>query len=122
MTHDIPDNNKPVDKNIGTFLDAEKIRQELNALPIHVPNTTDDDIKGKKNLSNSQEAAKGMAASMSIVSGVMVGGLLGYGFDCLFNTLPFATVIMIPIGMIAGFRNMIRSLDSDKNHKPKETK
>ena len=120
----MPNNNddKTTVNFTGTFLDAEKIRQQLNALPIHVPDTKNDDIKDKKNLSNSQEAAKGMAASMNIVSGVMVGGLLGYGFDYLFHTLPFGTVIMIPIGMIAGFRNMIRSLNSDKNDKPKETK
>jgi ATP synthase protein I len=107
------DNNNN-NKNSGSLTEAENIRNQLNALPIQ-DNDTNHAQEVKK--SNNQYAAKGFAASMNIVSGVMVGGFMGYGFDYLFHTLPFGTVIMIPIGMIAGFRNMIRSLESDTNKK-----
>jgi F0F1-type ATP synthase assembly protein I len=110
------DNNKDtfrVDK-YGTFADAEKIRQELNTLPIQ---NVDTDIKVTKKIHNSQDAAKGLAASSHIVSGVVVGGLLGYGLDILCHSVPIFTAIMIPVGMIAGFRNMIRTLDSDDKNR-----
>ncbi len=108
----IPDNDNK--KNSGSLTEAENIRNQLNALPIQY----DDAIhKQEVKKSNNQDAAKGFSASMNIVSGVMVGGFIGYGFDYLFHTLPFGTVIMIPIGMIAGFRNMIRSLDGDTDSK-----
>lgn len=107
--------NQPTDKKPLSFADAEKIRQELNALPIQCDDTDKDiDEKSEKEKkAYGQDAAKGLAASMQVISGVMVGGFLGYGFDYIFHTLPFGTVIMIPIGMLAGFRNMIRSLESD---------
>lgn len=106
---DISDNEKP---NYGTFGDAEKIRRSLNELPID--NSILED-KPKKVTANPSDVGKGLVASMSIVSGVLVGGLLGYGLDIVFNTKPFFMVIMFPIGMIAGFRNMLRTLDNDKD-------
>jgi|GEM_PF-3827347 len=104
----------PQKKDIMTHLEeAEAIRQQLNDL--HIPKP---DIKQTADRNpTGHQAAKGFAASMHIVSGVLVGGLLGYGFDILCNTSPFGLVIMLPIGMAAGFRNMIRTLDADDKEK-----
>lgn len=104
--------NQSSHPKLSTFSDAEEIRKKLNELPVQ--DDTSETLKKNKS-SNNQDAAKGLAASMHIVSGVLVGGLIGYGFDYLFDTLPFGTVVMFPIGMIAGFRNMIRSLDNNKD-------
>lgn len=104
-------------KNRTSFSEAEKIRQQLNDLPIQYDDTQ---TTAENKRPSGQDAAKGFAASMHVVSGVMVGGFLGYGFDYLFQTLPFGTVIMIPIGMIAGFRNMIRSL-GDNTTQPEKS-
>lgn len=107
-----------LDKNLMTKLaEAEKIRQELNALPI-----PEDKADKKQARPSGQDAAKGFAASMHIVSGVLVGGLLGYGFDYLVGTKPFGMVIMFPIGMLAGFRNMIRALNTPENTATEEAK
>ncbi len=100
----LPNNDNK--KNNGSLTEAENIRNQLNALPIQYDDVIhEQEVKKPHN----QDAAKGFAASMNIVSGVVVGGFIGYGFDYLFYTFPFGTVIMMPIGMIAGFRNMIRS-------------
>jgi F0F1-type ATP synthase assembly protein I len=100
-----------IDKKLMPKLEeAEKIHQELKNLPIPC-NEAEKIIIHK---SSGQQAAKGFAASMNVVSGVLVGGLIGYGLDVFLNTSPYAMVILFPIGMIAGFRNMIRSLD-EKN-------
>jgi F0F1-type ATP synthase assembly protein I len=106
------DTKSPIISHHETFGDAEKIRQQLNELPVE-----DVDIKKKdtQKISNNQDAVKGLTASMHIVSGVLVGGLLGYGLDVVCHTVPFFTVIMFPIGMIAGFRNMLRTLDAECN-------
>ncbi len=106
------------DKEKHSLEEAEKIREQLKSLSIKETET----LTHNRHKPNGQEAARGLAASMHIVSGVMVGGFLGYGFDYIFNTLPFGTAIMIPVGMIAGFRNMICSLDNESDNKDKEHK
>jgi ATP synthase protein I len=106
--------NNPANDNLKKhntltdFSEAEKIRAELHKLDIKETNQKE---KTQKTQSSAGDMAKGMTASMHVVSGVLVGGLIGYGFDIFANSLPFATVIMLPIGLAAGFRNMIKTLD-----------
>ena len=42
---------------------------------------------------------------LSMVCAVAVGGLLGYGADRLFHTLPVLTIIGLFLGVAAGFRS-----------------
>lgn len=103
-------NDHGENKNKTTFSDAEKIRQQLNDLPI------DDYIEKHtaKPKTTVNQATKGYAAVMHVVSGILVGALMGYGIDHFANTLPVFTAILIPLGMIAGFKNMIRALKENE--------
>ena len=38
--------------------------------------------------------AKGYRLASEFVAGTLVGGLIGYGFDWLFGTLPFGLIIL----------------------------
>lgn len=53
--------------------------------------------------------AKGYRLASEFVAGTLVGGLVGYGFDRLFGTLPFGLIIFLLLGFGAGILNMARA-------------
>jgi len=53
--------------------------------------------------------AKGYRLASEFVAGTLVGGLVGYGFDWLFGTLPFGLIIFLLLGFGAGILNMARA-------------
>lgn len=52
--------------------------------------------------------AMGRAGVMGLhfVSGIFVGGLMGYGVDHWFTTAPWGLLIGLMFGIAAGFRNV----------------
>lgn len=61
----------------------------------------------------SMQDASGYARGYKLVSefaaGTLVGGLIGYGFDWLFGTLPFGLIFFLLLGFGAGFLNLVRA-------------
>ena len=53
--------------------------------------------------------AKGYRLASEFVAGTLVGGLIGYGIDWLFGTLPFGLIIFLLLGFGAGFLNLARA-------------
>ncbi len=47
---------------------------------------------------------------LHLVSGVIVGVLIGYYLDKFFNTSPWLTIIFFFFGLAAGFRNMYKDV------------
>ena len=47
---------------------------------------------------------------LHLVSGVVVGVLIGYLLDKYFNTSPWLTIIFFFLGIGAGFRNMYKDV------------
>lgn len=45
---------------------------------------------------------------LNLVLATFVGLAMGYGLDKLFNTSPWLTIIFLLLGIIAGFRELIR--------------
>lgn len=52
--------------------------------------------------------ATGLRVSSELVAGVLVGGFLGWSIDRWLGTRPFGLLIMLMIGMVAGFWNVYR--------------
>lgn len=61
------------------------------------------------NLDSASGYAKGYRFIAEFVAGTLVGGLIGYGVDWLFGTLPFGLIIFLLLGFGAGILNMARS-------------
>lgn len=62
----------------------------------------------------------GLKISLDFVASVVVGVLIGLGFDMLFNSKPIFFLIFLIFGIAAGFMNMYRSiliLEKNKIHK-----
>jgi ATP synthase protein I len=53
--------------------------------------------------------ARGFQLSSELIAGVVVGALLGWGFDRLLSTSPFGLIVFLLIGFVAGVLNVIRS-------------
>ena len=47
---------------------------------------------------------------MDLFSGVLLGGLLGYGLDVFFGTKPFVFIVFLILGFCAGVRNVFKSM------------
>jgi ATP synthase protein I len=68
--------------------------------------------------SNAYQAAsgysKGYRLASEFVAGVLVGGLLGYGLDWLFGTLPLFLIVLLLFGFAAGILNMSRAANREQ--------
>ncbi len=53
--------------------------------------------------------SRGYRLVSEFVAGILVGGLLGYGLDYIFHTLPLFFIIFLLAGFGAGMVNMSRS-------------
>ena len=53
--------------------------------------------------------ARGFKLSSELIAGVVVGALIGWGFDRLLSTSPFGLIVFFLLGFVAGVLNVIRS-------------
>ena len=53
--------------------------------------------------------ALGFRLSSELIAGVIVGALLGWGFDHLLSTSPWGLIVFVLLGFIAGVVNVVRS-------------
>ena len=53
--------------------------------------------------------AIGFRLSSELIAGVIVGGLLGWGFDHLLSTSPWGLIAFVLLGFTAGVVNVVRS-------------
>jgi ATP synthase protein I len=53
--------------------------------------------------------ALGFRLSSELIAGVVVGALIGWGFDRLLSTSPFGLIVFVLLGFVAGVVNVIRS-------------
>ena len=52
---------------------------------------------------------------INLVLSTFVGLAIGYGLDSLFNTSPWLTLIFLILGIIAGFRELLRLASRQDN-------
>jgi ATP synthase protein I len=53
--------------------------------------------------------AVGLRLSTELVAGVLVGALLGWGFDRFLSTSPWGLIVFLLLGFTAGVMNVMRS-------------
>jgi ATP synthase protein I len=53
--------------------------------------------------------AIGFRMSSELVAGVVVGAVIGWGFDRLLSTSPFGLIVFVLLGFVAGVVNVVRS-------------
>lgn len=58
---------------------------------------------------NASGAAAAFGHSVAMLVAVAVGGIIGYWIDIALGTRPWALLIFLVFGMVAGFLNIIRA-------------
>src|SRR5437899_5501396 len=53
--------------------------------------------------------ARGFRLSSELIAGVVVGAVIGWGFDRLLSTSPWGLIVFFLLGFVAGVVNVIRS-------------
>ena len=53
--------------------------------------------------------AVGLRLSSELVAGVVVGTILGWGFDRALSTSPWGLIVFMLLGFVAGVINVMRS-------------
>src|ERR1700739_3401516 len=53
--------------------------------------------------------ARGFRLSTEVIEGVVVGAVIGWGFDRLLSTSPFGLIVFFLLGFAAGVVNVMRS-------------
>ena len=65
--------------------------------------------KPQTSMADASAYARGYKLVSEFAAGTLVGGLIGYGIDWLFGTLPFGLIIFLLLGFGAGFLNLARA-------------
>lgn len=97
------------DKDQGSFeqrLEAARRRAGLEPQPPgnEVPRGAND----------SKALTLAMRLGVELVAAMAVAVAIGYGLDRLLHTAPWFMIAFVPIGAIAGFRNLMRALGPSK--------
>jgi ATP synthase protein I len=81
---------------------GERLDQQRASAPVENAQSTQsaDDRSGM---------ARGLRLSTELVAGVVVGGALGWGIDRLLGISPWAFIVFLLLGFVAGILNVMRS-------------
>ncbi|MFU7502010.1 MAG: AtpZ/AtpI family protein [Candidatus Tisiphia sp.] len=60
---------------------------------------------------NSKKEIDALAMALDLFSSVMLGFIVGFTLDKLFNSKPFCIIIFLLIGMLAGFKIIWQKLN-----------
>ncbi len=71
--------------------------------------------KGQQETDYSRASKIGFRIGTELISGVLVGGAIGYLLDKIFETRPILLIIFLFLGGIAGFLNVYRFVKSIEN-------
>jgi len=56
--------------------------------------------------------ALAMRLGVELVAAMVIAVVIGWGLDRLFHTKPWLMIAMVPVGMAAGIRNLVRASGS----------
>jgi ATP synthase protein I len=86
------------------------LNQRLSKLQDDRKFQTDQSETGSGNAQSRASAmAVGLRLSSELVAGVVVGTILGWGFDRLLSTSPWGLIVFMLLGFVAGVINVMRS-------------
>jgi ATP synthase protein I len=71
--------------------------------------TDQSDGRDGKASANASAMARGLRLSSELVAGVLVGAVIGWGFDRLLSTSPWGLIVFFLLGFTAGVINVMRT-------------
>ncbi|WP_298225626.1 AtpZ/AtpI family protein [Acidocella sp.] len=65
---------------------------------------------GKSDARSAQRAVElAMRLGVEMVAAMVIAVVIGWGLDRLFHTRPWLMILMVPVGLAAGLRNLLRA-------------
>ena len=65
---------------------------------------------GKSDARSAQRAVElAMRLGVEMVAAMVIAVVIGWGLDRLFHTKPWLMILMVPVGLAAGLRNLLRA-------------
>jgi ATP synthase protein I len=86
-----------LDHRLSEIRDSRKIK------------TDQTETEGGDSAARASAMALGFRLSSELIAGVVVGAVIGWGFDRLLSTSPFGLIVFFLLGFIAGVVNVVRS-------------
>ncbi len=85
--------------------DKDRISKKINEFQKKYKHHPSDDND------NAKSSAFGLAMRITtdLMSGVIIGGIMGWSFDKLFGTSPWLLIVFFILGVFAGISNVIRT-------------
>ena len=66
--------------------------------------------RGQSDVGAAQRAVElAMRLGVEMVAAMVIAVVIGWGLDRLFHTAPWLMIIMVPVGLAAGLRNILRA-------------
>ena len=88
----------------------ESLDQRLSEIRGHRKNGTDQPGDSSEDqAARARGMALGFRLSSELIAGVVVGAVIGWGFDRLLSTSPFGFIVFFLLGFVAGVVNVVRS-------------
>ena len=89
--------------------DKETFEQRLAAAQAAAEGRTNRDPAQASAGSASQAVNFAMRLGVELVAAMVIAVVIGWGLDRLFHTKPWLMLVMVPVGMAAGLRNLVRA-------------
>jgi len=86
-----------LDRRLSELRDGRKLR------------TDQPESEGGDGAARASAMARGLRLSSELIAGVLVGAVIGWGFDRLLSTSPFGLIVFFLLGFVAGVVNVVRS-------------
>jgi ATP synthase protein I len=101
------DNEPPADEAaLSARLDS--LNQRLSDVR-KVRQSQTDQSGGGAASANASAMARGFRLSSELIAGVLVGAVIGWGFDRLLSTSPWGLIVFFLLGFVAGVINVMRT-------------
>tara|TARA_Y100001970_G_C13545264_1_gene514240 strand:+ start:198 stop:533 length:336 start_codon:yes stop_codon:yes gene_type:complete len=85
--------------------DKVRISEKINEFQKKYKHHSSDDNDNVK----SSAFGLAMRITTDLMSGVIIGGIMGWSFDKLFGTSPWLLIVFFVLGVFAGISNVIRT-------------
>src|SRR6476659_9476060 len=103
-TRGTDDRNEPPDDEAALSARLQRLGNRLAQA-----NRPSENGSGPRQIADPSAIARGFRLSAELVAGVVVGAMIGWGFDRLLSTSPFGLIVFFLLGFAAGVLNVVRS-------------
>lgn len=89
--------------------DKDDLENRLNAINERLGRNVQDVENREKKKASNTGMAMGLRLGTEFVSAILVGSIIGYGIDWIAGTKPWAMILFLMLGFVAGVMNVLRA-------------